>query len=562
MAGISMREVFRFGHTIFTRPILLLPSKPNNIFSPFSSSTESKRLSLYRPSLSLLNLCQEIKHLFQIQAYLITSGLFRNPVWGGKVLKQSLDLAGIDYTVSIFQSLGNADIFCVNTVIKGYSVSSVPHQALVFYFQMLGDGFVPNSFTFVPLFGCCAKMGCIESAKKCHGQAVKNGVDFELTVQNSLIRMYGCCGVNEFAKKLFVEMSQRDVFSWNSILDASVKNGDLVMAHKLFDAMPERSMVSWNIMIVGYLKGGNPGCALKLFRRMAKMGIRGNESTMAAILSACRRSARLKEGRSVHGFLIKTLRKSNIILDAALIDLYSKCQKVELAHSIFDKMAYRNLVCWNTMILGHCIHGNPEDGLKLFAEMVGDRGAKGNGISPDEITFVGVLCACARAGLLTDGRNYFGQMIHEFSVKPNFGHFWCMANLYASAGLVQEAEEILRNMPVDEDLSSESLVWANLLTSCRFKGDIALGERIATTLIEKEPKNFSYYQLLLNVYAVAGQWEDVNKVKELMKERRIGRMPGCNLVDLKEIVHNLNAGLNVGSCCGKMINQGCGYHTG
>lgn len=74
--------------------------------------------------------------------------------------------------------------------------------------------------------------------------------------------------VNEFAKKMFVEMLQRDVFSWNSILDASVKNEDLIMDCKLFYAMPERSIVSWNILIVGYLKGGNPGCALKLFKRM------------------------------------------------------------------------------------------------------------------------------------------------------------------------------------------------------------------------------------------------------------------------------------------------------
>ncbi|GLT34094.1 hypothetical protein SLA2020_086360 [Shorea laevis] len=68
-------------------------------------------------------------------------------------------------------------------------------------------------------------------------------------------------------------MLQRDVFSRNSSLDASAKNGDLIMACKLFDAMPERSIVSCNIMIVDYLKGGNPECALKLFKTMAKMNL-------------------------------------------------------------------------------------------------------------------------------------------------------------------------------------------------------------------------------------------------------------------------------------------------
>lgn len=500
---------------------------------------------------------------------MITSGLIQTPIWADKVLKCSLDLAGIDYTVSIFRVLDNPDAFCVNDVIKGFSISSVPGKALVFYFQMLENGFVPNSYSFVPLLGSCARMGCFQLGKKCHGQVVKNGVDSVLIIQNSLIHMYGCCGGIGYAEKVFAEMPLRDVFSWNSILEAHVKNGDLVLARKVFDAMPERSVVSWNIMIGGYSRGGNPGCALKLFRRMAMEGIKGNEATMASVLSSCRRSARFKEGRSVHGVVVKNVMKSNVIIGAALIDMYSKCHKVELARSIFDKMAYRNLVCWNTMILGHCIHGKPEGGLELFAEMVDRRGSNGDGIgiSPDEITFVGILCACARAGLVTDGRSFFNQMVHEFRIKPNFGHFWCMANLYISAGMVQEAEEILRNITEDDgDFSSESLVWANLLTSCRFRGDVALGERIAMSLIEKDPKNFSYYQFLINIYDSAGQSEDVNRVKELMKERELGRIPGCNLVDLKEIVHDLKAGScsqieDLDAIRGEPAEQPCSYNT-
>lgn len=85
------------------------------------------------------------------------------------------------------------------------------------YFKMLGRGdFVPNSYTYVPLLGCCAKMGCAGTGKKCHGQAVKNGVEGVLPVQNSLIHMYGSCGVVEIARMLFDEMQQRDSVSWNA----------------------------------------------------------------------------------------------------------------------------------------------------------------------------------------------------------------------------------------------------------------------------------------------------------------------------------------------------------
>lgn len=498
-----------------------------------------------------------MRQLFQIQAHFITSGLFHNPFWAGKVLHYSSDFGDIDYTLLVFRYIDFPDRLCINTVIKAYSKSCISYQAVVFYFECLRNGFLPNSYTFVPLVGSCAKMGCVKSGKECHGQAIKNGVDCVLPVQNSLIHMYSCCEDIELAFKVFVGISKRDLISWNSIVDGYARIGNLGVAHQMFDLMPERNLISWNIMINGYLKGGNPGCGLKLFREMVKMGLRGSDTTMVGVLTACGQSARLKEGRSAHGFLIRMFLRPSIIIDTALIDMYSRCKRVDAASKAFERMANRNLVCWNAMILGHCLHGNPEDGLILFGEMLGrtrskhgeinlgenSRPGKGEeGIIPDEITFIGVLCACARAGFLTEGGDYFSQMIDVYSIKPNFAHYWCMANLYANAGLIQKAEEILRNMPEDEDKSSESLLWANLLGSCRFLGDVSLGERIAKSLINMDPQKPSYYQLLLNVYAVAGRWEDVARVKEMMKDQKVGRLPGCNLIDLKDIVHKLKVG--------------------
>ncbi|KAK8607441.1 hypothetical protein V6N13_053176 [Hibiscus sabdariffa] len=544
---MSIRELLRFRHNIFANPTLLLSSsKPNRRFSSPFYSTESRAHSSPRPTtISILESCQDIKKLFQIQAHLITSGLFQNPFWVDRVLMHSSKLGSIDYTVSIFRCVGDPGTSRVNSVIKAYCFSSLPHQAVVFYFHMRTHGcFVPNSYTFVPLLSSCSKTGCSISARKCHGQAIKFGVVANLPVQNCLIHMYGCCGMLEFAKKVLLEMTRLDIASRNSFIDACVKVWNLGLAHSMFDRMPEKNVISWNIMIKGYLKAGNPGCALKLFRQMVEAGFMGNDRTVASVLSACSKSARLKEGRSVHGFLIKNGMKSNIIIDTALVNLYCNCQKVGLASRMFDKITNRNRVCWNAMILGHCIHGNPEDGLKLFSDMVDRCKVRGvEGICPDEISFVGVLSACARARLVMEGVNHFSQMTSKFGIKPNFAHYWCMANLYIGAGLFQEAEEIMRQMSDGaEDLSSESVLWANLLTSCRFREGVTFGERVATSLIEKDPKNFSYYRLLLNVYAVAGQWEDVARVKQLMKERGIERVAGCNLVDLKDIVHNLKVG--------------------
>lgn len=136
--------------------------------------------------------------------------------------------------------------------------------------------------------------------------------------------MYCCCGKVELAKMVFDEMPKGDLVSWNAMVDEYARFGDLNVAHMLFDAMAERNVVSWNAMLGGYRKGAKSGCALKLFRQMVDMGLKGNNTTVVNILTVCGRSARLKEGRSVHGYLIRAFMELNIVLDTDLIDMY--CQ--------------------------------------------------------------------------------------------------------------------------------------------------------------------------------------------------------------------------------------------
>lgn len=55
----------------------------------------------------------------------------------------------------------------------------------------------------------------------------------------------------KLARKVFDEMSERDVFSWNEIL---YKYGEFDVAHRLFDAILERKDVSSNVMLGGCWK--------------------------------------------------------------------------------------------------------------------------------------------------------------------------------------------------------------------------------------------------------------------------------------------------------------------
>uniref|UniRef100_A0A1D1Y3C8 Pentatricopeptide repeat-containing protein At3g51320 n=1 Tax=Anthurium amnicola TaxID=1678845 RepID=A0A1D1Y3C8_9ARAE len=530
---------------------LLHNRRSRHLHAPADTGADVGRISLYHPSLRPLRSCRTLRQLLQAHAHLLVTGLFdRDPFAASRVLKAAADLDCPDYAALVFCHLRPApDAFCFNTLLKAKSRSTAPARAVAFYFEVARvDGFAHNSYAFPPLLNACARIPSLDDGEKCHGQAVKHGVDAVVHVQNALIHMYASCGAVECARVLFDGMALRDVVSWNSMVDGYVKAGDLAGARNLFDLMPERNVVSWNIMISGYLKGRAPECGLGLFTEMGKVGLKGSMTTMVGAVTTCARLGRLTDGRSVHGFCIRNFAEVNLILETALVDMYGKCQSLDVAQLVFDGIQSKNLVCWNAMILGHCIHGRPEDGLALFEDMV-RRGSEGQevdpfsreedaGVSPDEVTFVGVLCACTRAGMLSKGKMYFDQMINVYNLMPTFAHYWCMANLYNGLGLVEEAEEVLRCMPEE----TESLVWSGVFWLCRFHGCIELGERIAKRLIDLEPFNSSRYALLWNIYGAAGRWEDASKIKEMMKERGVMTMPDRSLVDLNEIVHNFKVG--------------------
>ncbi|TVU18399.1 hypothetical protein EJB05_34494, partial [Eragrostis curvula] len=304
-------------------------------------------------------------------------------------------------------------------------------------------------------------------------------------------------------------------------------SGGIDTARQLFDGMLLRNTVSWNVIINGYVKAKRPEQALEVVRWMADVGVRGTATTMVGAATACARLGRLGAGREVHCAFLRRFEDDNLLVWTALVDMYGKCRRVKSARKVFDRLSMRNLICWNAMIIGHCVYGEPDDGIRLFHEMI----RPGN-VQPDGVTFIGVLCACARLGLLDEGKIYFEQMSTMYNLKPTFAHYWCMANLYGSVGRLEEAESLLRVVP--EELKVRAL--GGLLGLCRFRGEWGLGERIALRLIELEPSNNAHYALLCSVYAAAGRWEEAHRVKNMIKERDVRFSPGHRLVNLNEIV--------------------------
>uniref|UniRef100_A0A1D1YQW5 Pentatricopeptide repeat-containing protein At4g21065 n=1 Tax=Anthurium amnicola TaxID=1678845 RepID=A0A1D1YQW5_9ARAE len=445
--------------------------------------------------LSLFNSCSSTGELRQIHAQIIRSGFHQHVYLVGRVVSFcSVSEAGsMDYAAQVFQGVRWPDGFLWNTMIRGFGRTGRSTEAFLYYKRMQEQGKPTDNFTFSFLLKICGQLVAPELGKQVHCSAVKRGLDSHVYVRNTLIHMYAMFG-------------------------------DTTTAHRLFDEMPNRDVVAWNTVIDGYVHCGEHRVALDMFLRMHGSGLRPDDATLVVVLSACSELGALDFGRWVHSLIRGSRFERFVSVSNSLIDMYAKCGVVDQALHVFEEMKDRDVVSWNSMILGLAMHGHAARALQLFARMQEQWGC----IEPNDITFLGVLCACSHGGLVEQGKMFFDCMRRDYHITPTIRHYGCMTDLLGRAGLVREAYELIRSMPVE----CNAVVWRTLMAACRVHGDLELGERIRRHLLELEPDHSSDYVLLSHMYASAGQWQDMLGVRESMRGRGVQKpKPGSSLIN-------------------------------
>ena len=162
---------------------------------------------------------------------------------------------------------------------------------------------------------------------------------------------------------------------------------------------------------------------------------------------------------------------------------------------------------------------------------------KADGLVPDAYSFVALLSACSHAGLVDEGRQLFCVM-KDYGVKPTVVHYTCMVDLLGRAGLLEETKRFISSMPVEADAGT----WGALLGACRTYGNAELGELAAKEVMKLEPADASLYVLLSNIYAAAGQWDQVSFTRHMMQERGIRKEPGESWIEISNKVHRFVVG--------------------
>ncbi|XP_057834643.2 pentatricopeptide repeat-containing protein At2g13600 [Cryptomeria japonica] len=438
----------------------------------------------------------------------------------------------VDKALHLFMQMPQRNLVSWNTIISGLAQNKLGEEALKCFQQMHLQGVKPDSKTLASILPLCAKLAAMDLGMEIHEKAIVNGLLSDIFVTTALLDMYAQCGCMEHSWKLFKSIHQGDPISWNAMITGNANNGLLDVALKLFNEMPLRNTDSWNAMIAGFAHNGHYEKALKLFWQMQVEGKRPDPKTFTTILPVCANIASVEQGTRIHQEIIRSRFSIDVIVMNALIDMYAKCGNIQKARKLFYGLHRRDLVSWNIMIGGYAIYGCGKEAIDLFEQL------KVFGVHPNHVTFLHILSACNHAGLVDEGYQHFHCMYEYYNIKPAMEHYICMVDLLGRAGHLAKAQDFINKMPIKPDIA----VWSCLLGACRMHNNVDLGEFVAKHLFELNPKNTAPYVLLSNIYAVAGRWDEIEKVRKLMKDRGVKKTPGCSWIEIDKEMHTFVAG--------------------
>ncbi|KAH7844801.1 hypothetical protein Vadar_031805 [Vaccinium darrowii] len=321
-----------------------------------------------------------------------------------------------------------------------------------------------------------------------------------------------------------------NVYVGSSLISLYCKSGDLSYAYQVFDEMPVKNVVSWTTIIAGFSQEWQVDACFELYHWMKNSTVNPNDFTLTSLLSACTGSGSLGKGKSAHCQAIRMGFDSYVHVSNALISMYFKCGDENEAVYIFKNMWNKDLVSWNSMIAGYAQHGFSSQAIDLFEEM------RNNKLKPDAITFLGVLSSCRHAGLVEQGQIYFNSMA-VYGLEPEMDHYSCIVDLLGRAGDLEKAWDFIKNMPI----SPNGIIWGSLLSSSRLHGNVLIGIEAAERRLDLEPECAATHLQLVNLYASFGRWDQVARVRKMMKDKGLKANPGHSWIEIRNEVCRFGA---------------------
>ncbi|KAK6128979.1 hypothetical protein DH2020_037286 [Rehmannia glutinosa] len=491
------------------------------------------------------------------------------------------------YSFRIFDRMVLKNIISWNTMISGCVDNGELERAMLIFKQMRQKGVNFDSITLISILPSCHENRDSILGSAIHSFAVKTALSTDISLANALVSMYINCGELDAAKLLFDEMSNKSVVSWNAILTGCrfrnlhketvelfrkmieedekpnyvtllnvlpacniLRQGKSIHAYiirnmipletplltslmimyarfeiltsclMLFDIGDKTSVSLWNTIISAHLLSKNGTKAFSFFGEMLRNKIEPDVITVLNLVSSCVHLNNLHISNSVLAYLVRKGFDNDVAISNALIDLYAKCGSISTARMLFETLPQKDTISWSVMINGYGLHGDGVAALNLYSQM------RLLGLKPDKITYMSVLSACSHAGYVEQGKMVFDSMLSD-NIEPGVEHYACMVDLFSRTGHLNEAYEVVKNLPGKPSAN----LLGSLLGACLSHGNYRLGEEIGGFLLDMNPEDCGPYVVLHNIYAAGGKWVDANNVRLVMEQKQFSKDAGISFLD-------------------------------
>lgn len=375
--------------------------------------------------IGVLSLCnsKSLKEGVCVHSPIIKLGLQDDFYLNNNLLSLYAKCFGVDHARHFFDEMPYKDVVSWTGILSAYVRNENHEQALELFGSMISFGHYPNEFTLSSVLRSCSAIGEFECGTRIQAYMVKNGFDSNPVLASALIGLYSKCGFIEEAYANFAYMGRGDTISWTTMISS------LVQAHK------------WSQ-------------ALQLYIRMVEAGPAGvppNEFTFVKLLAASS-ALGLSYGKLVHAHMILLGIELNVILKTALVDMYSKCQRMEDAVKALNQTPERDVFIWTTIISGFIRNMKVREAIAALQEM------EMSETVPNNFTYSTILNACSSILSLELGKQVHSRVIMA-GLKDDISVGNALVDMYMKcSNLIEDALRVFRVMT-----SQNVITWTSLI---------------------------------------------------------------------------------------------------
>ncbi|KAJ9547071.1 hypothetical protein OSB04_019614 [Centaurea solstitialis] len=284
--------------------------------------------------------------------------------------------------------------------------------------------------------------------------------------------------------------------------------------------LPSPPLLAWKSIIKCYSSNASFLQSLNSFLKMRALGIHHDRNVFPSVLKSCTHLMFFKFGESVHACVIRVGLESDVFIGNALLSMYSKfalqvfdespkrrtvdqnetilvssdtagqnhkkCEKIDeimcgkhkmqSVRKVFETMPERDVVSYNTLILGYAQSNMYNEALMMIKEM-----GKAN-LKPDAFTLSNVLPVVAEYMDVWKGKE-----IHGYGVRHGFHTneyiVSGLTDVYANCNMVEDSYRLFSLLPKKDCVS-----WCSIIAACVQNGLFDEGLRLFREMLSANIK--------------------------------------------------------------------------